>query len=123
MKKAFVLGFMSLVLSLLSFSVAEASEGLKIVPNKDVCMVTNVYFGRPQIPVVQGGKTYYGCCEMCKTTLTTDASSRTAADPVTGARVDKAKALIAALPDGSVLYFENQTNFAKYKNQMTQNKK
>lgn len=120
MKKTALFIFVTLLLSF--FSLAQASE-LRVVPNKDVCMVTNMHFGKTQIPVQQGGKTYYGCCEMCKTTLATDASSRLAVDPISKASVDKAKAVIGAFSDGSVVYFENQNNFNKYKSQLNKSKK
>lgn len=94
--------------------VSTNSEAWKVVPHKEVCMVTNAHFGRPQIPVEQAGKTYYGCCENCKETIKVDSAARTAKDPVTGKSVDKAKAVIAANSKGAVLYFENRANFEKY---------
>ncbi len=86
----------------------------KIVKNENVCMVTEAYFNKPQIPVKVGGKTYYGCCDNCKQTLTTDAKARTATDPVSKKSVDKATATIAANDAGNVMYFENKKNFEKY---------
>ena len=59
-------------------------------------------------------RTYYGCCAMCKERLEKDASVRSAVDPVTGKTVDKATAVIAAQPDGKVLYFESQETLEKY---------
>jgi YHS domain-containing protein len=81
-----------------------------------VCFINNKYMGKPQIPVTIDGKTYYGCCPGCATTLRTDPSSRVATDPYSGATVDKASAFIArnpAEPDG-VLYFESAATFAAY---------
>jgi YHS domain-containing protein len=72
-----------------------------------VCMVNDAVFNKDLIPVEVKGKTYFGCCEMCKERLAKDPASRSAADPVTGKSVDKAVAVIGALPDGSVLYFES----------------
>lgn len=80
-----------------------------------VCMVNNQFMGKPQIPVEVGGKTYYGCCEMCKGRLQTDAAARTATDPVTGETVDKATAVIAQDATGAVLYFANADHLARYK--------
>jgi len=94
--------------------LAAASEEWKIVPNKQVCMVTNMHFSKPQIPVEQANKTYYGCCENCKATIQKDAASRTAIDPQSKKPVDKATAIIAANGTGDVLYFENKSNFEKY---------
>lgn len=95
-------------------SPALAKENLTIVPNQKVCMVTNMVFPNEQIPVSHSGKTYYGCCQGCKKTLSQDASARTAIDPVTKKSVDKATAVIAARDDGSVIYFESQTSFQKF---------
>ncbi|MBY0385978.1 TRASH domain-containing protein [bacterium] len=89
----------------------------KIVPNEMVCMVTEAYFSKPQIPVKVGNKTYYGCCEGCKKTLTVDKTARTATDPLTKKSVDKATAIIAANNAGNVLYFESKANFEKYMKQ------
>ncbi len=107
----------SLVLvSLISLSRVFAAETLQIVPTEKVCMVTNMVFPKTQIPVTHGGKTYYGCCENCKKTLSEDAASRFAIDPVSGKKIDKATAVIAARDDGSVIYFENKKTFDKYNN-------
>lgn len=97
-----------------AFAESVKTNHWKIVPNKEVCMVTNMHFARPQIPVAQNGKTYYGCCDNCKATIQKDATARTATDPVTKKPVDKATATIAADNTGSVLYFENKANFEKY---------
>ncbi|MGE4130928.1 MAG: TRASH domain-containing protein [Bdellovibrionales bacterium] len=105
--------FSFLLLFMLSPTFAHAE--LKIVPNKNVCMVTDMDFGKPQIPVEVSGKTYYGCCQNCKKTLAEDGSARVAQDPISKKSVDKAKAVIAAQDDGSVLYFENENNFKKFK--------
>jgi YHS domain-containing protein len=77
-------------------------------------MVNNQFMGQPQIPIAVDGKTYFGCCEMCKGKLATDPSSRAALDPVTGATVDKALAVIAMTDTGAVMYFENEASLARY---------
>jgi YHS domain-containing protein len=105
--------------ALLVTGLAFAGDGpttpvLKKVETKKVCMVNNQVFDKDQIPIQVSGKTYYGCCEMCKERLAKDAEARTAVDPVTGKKVDKATAVIAALPDGKVLYFESETTLAQY---------
>lgn len=81
---------------------------------KRVCMVTNMEFPRDQIPVKVKTATYYGCCENCKERLSQDEEVRFAVDPLSGKKVDKAKASIAAGPDGSVEYFENDANLKKF---------
>ena len=79
-----------------------------------VCMVNDMDMGKAQIPVVVEGRTYYGCCAMCKDRLARDARARTAVDPVSAKTVDKATAVIGRKPDGSVLYFETEANLKKY---------
>ena len=87
---------------------------LKKVESKTVCMVNEQAMGKDLIPVEVDGKTYYGCCDMCKKALADNAEKRVAADPITGKQVDKAKAVIAAQEDGRVWYFESDETLAKY---------
>ncbi len=110
------LAFVCLLALVFTIGVAQAGEKveLKRVETKKVCMVNNQVFEKDQIPIAVEGKTYYGCCEMCKERLAKDAAARTAVDPVTGKPVDKATAVIAAMPDGRVLYFESQETYEKY---------
>jgi YHS domain-containing protein len=102
----------------LAFAAGEGKDAkastLKRAETKKVCMINNQVFDKDQIPVQVEGKTYYGCCEMCKERLTKDPASRQAVDPVTGKTVDKATAVIGVLPDGKVLYFESEATMAKY---------
>lgn len=81
--------------------------------NRFVCMMNNKFFGKDQIPVEVGGKTYYGCCEGCKTTLRESPSTRISQDPYTGKEVDKADAFIVRKSDGSdeVFYFESEKTY------------
>ena len=79
-----------------------------------VCMVNNQYMGRPQIPVVVEGRTYFGCCEMCKGRLEKDRTARFATDPVSGLPVDKAAAIIGRDASNRVLYFESPTTYGRY---------
>lgn len=90
------------------------TPALKKVETKKVCMINNQLFEKDQIPVQVQGRTYYGCCEMCKERLAQDAAARTAVDPVTGKNVDKATAVIAAKPDGNVLYFESDGTLQRF---------
>jgi YHS domain-containing protein len=87
---------------------------LKKVESKTVCMVNEQAMGKDQIPVEVDGKTYYGCCEMCKKALADNAEKRVATDPITGKQVDKSKAVIAAQEDGRVFYFESDETLAKH---------
>lgn len=105
--------FLTILISIFSYT-SFAQEALVLVPTEKVCMVTNMVFPRPQIPVEVKGKTYYGCCENCKKTLSEDAQARQAVDPVTGKKIDKATAQIAARSDGSVVYFESKKTFEQF---------
>lgn len=92
-----------------------SASSLTLVTDRSlVCMVNNQFMGRPQIPIEVDGRTYYGCCEMCKGRLGSDPSSRVSTDPVSGSTVDKATAVIGRAGDGRTLYFENDQTFAAY---------
>ena len=117
--RTFVVALTLCAVAILVSALAFAGENgirpaLKRVETKKVCMVNNAVFEKDQIPVQVSGKTYYGCCEMCKERLAKDAAARTATDPITKKPVDKATAVIAALPDGTVLYFESEATLKKY---------
>lgn len=91
------------------------SSALTLVPDSSqVCMVNDQFMGRTQIPVTVEGKTYYGCCAMCKARLQSDAAIRTALDPVSHTPVDKASAVIGKTAKGSALYFASLENFHAY---------
>ena len=95
-------------------AVAESTDKVVAVASNQVCMINDRSMGADQIPVEIDGKTYFGCCAMCKERLVKDEASRYAIDPVSGKKVDKAKAVIGALPGAVVLYFENAQNLEKY---------
>lgn len=79
-----------------------------------VCMINDTFMNVQQIPTKVDGKIYYGCCPMCKEKLEKSAEARTATDPVSGNKVDKATAIIGAQADGRVHYFENEENMKKF---------
>jgi YHS domain-containing protein len=85
------------------------------VDAKYVCMINNQRFSKVQIPIEVEGRTYYGCCDMCKDKLGGDPTSRVAVDPVSGKEVDKAKAVIGVDADGAAYYFESAENLKRYK--------
>jgi len=97
-----------------AFAADAPKSALKQVEPKTVCMINEHAMGKDQIAVEVDGKTYYGCCEMCKKALQSDASKRVATDPVSGKPVDKAVAVIGAQEDGKVYYFESVANLDKY---------
>jgi len=82
--------------------------------SKYICMVNNKRFDKVQIPTEVNGKTYYGCCSMCKAKLEKSQELREATDPISGNIVDKASAVIGTGPDGTAYYFENEENMRKF---------
>ena len=106
------LAFFALTLPALA---SEDREAMEVVDSEYVCMVNDAVYDKKQVHVRVEGKDYYGCCEMCKERLATNASLRVAVDPVSGKEVDKATAVIGADSYQRVFYFENQENFEKFK--------
>lgn len=90
------------------------TKKIRPVASNQVCMVTNRFMGTDQIRVDIAEKTYFGCCEMCQGRLMKETHLRTATDPVTGRQVDKAIAVIGALPNGEVRYFENEASLGQF---------
>lgn len=75
-----------------------------------VCMMQDMVLGKPGIPIQFEGKTYYGCCEMCKEKIKSEPQKYTkAVDPVSGKSVDKASSFIYSL-EGSAYYFGSEAN-------------
>src|SRR5687767_11987403 len=108
---------LAVMLALAAFAgLAEEASNDKVVAveSKNVCMINDRSMANEQIPVEVEGKTYFGCCPMCKERLVKDEASRFAIDPVSGKKVDKAKAVIGALPGAKVLYFESKENLERY---------
>jgi YHS domain-containing protein len=86
----------------------------RVSDTSQVCMVNDQFMGRPQIPVIVDGLTYYGCCPACKETLEKRSTARTALDPVTQEPVDKAKAVIVKDATGKVLYFASEETLRRF---------
>ena len=78
-------------------------------------MVNDQFMGKPQIPVAVEGRTYYGCCAMCKDKLNQQPAARLARDPVTGQEVDKSTAVIVQDATGKVLYFASEDTLRRYR--------
>lgn len=89
------------------------AAALRRVASDQVCMRTNRFLARPQRSVEVEGRAYFGCCAGCTKQLGEKAAVRTAKDPVTGEAVDKASAVIAARPDGTVVYFASEETFER----------
>ena len=114
MKKSSLVLLLAVAFLATAAFAAESTDKVVVVASKNVCMINDRSMANDQIPVEVDGKTYYGCCAMCKERLAKDESSRYAIDPVSGKKVDKAKAVIGALPGAAVLYFESEANLKKY---------
>lgn len=95
---------------------AEAESWFSEVPADEVCMVQKYYMGpAKQTPVAMAGKTYYVCCQGCHDTLKKKPDiERFAIDPVSGAKVDKADAVLARAKNGQIHFFENAQNRAAF---------
>ena len=92
----------------------EYQVGQQLASNT-VCMVNNTFMGKPQIPVLVNGKTYYGCCQMCVATLTENDAVRIALDPFTGENVDKSDAFIVLADlQGTVSYFQSEETSRRF---------
>lgn len=96
-------------------SSSDNQSAISSIEPQYVCMLNNQAYNKEQIPIEIEGKTYYGCCSMCEGQLRADLSSRSAIDPVSGNKVDKATSVIGSDPDGKVYYFENQENMRQFK--------
>jgi len=112
--RRFVLVVMVVAAAFAGLADETANDKVVLVESKNVCMINDRSMANEQIPVEVDGKTYFGCCPMCKERLVKDEASRFAVDPVSGKRVDKAKAVIGALPGARVLYFESKESLERY---------
>lgn len=112
-KRIALIAIMTFAISMTAFA-AEEFRKLTKVESKQVCMINEQYMKKDQIAVDVEGKTYYGCCAMCVERLSKSEKSRYAVDPISGKKVDKAVAVIAADEDANVFYFENEKNLEKY---------
>lgn len=99
-----------------SSSAVTKQPGLvRVSDPSTVCMVNDQYMETPQIPVIVGDKTYFGCCQMCEAKLKNNAAVRSAVDPTSLRSVDKATAVIGRDASGKVFYFESEHSLAKFK--------
>ena len=73
-------------------------------------MMQDMVLTKPGIPIHYQGKTYYGCCNMCKEKIQREPQKYTKAiDPVSGKVVDKAEAFIYGV-EGDAYYFGSEAN-------------
>lgn len=108
---------LGVVLVAASFSLLLAASGEKVkqVDSKYVCMITKKHFQTEQAQVNVEGKAYYACCDMCKTQLRDDPSTRADVDPVSGNKLDKATAIVGVDKAGNVYFFENVQNLERFR--------
>ena len=52
-----------------------------------VCMMQDMVLGKAGIPIQFGGKTYYGCCEMCKEKIKNEPQKYTKATDLVSRKV------------------------------------
>ena len=114
MRRFIIVGIAALIASALAPGVARCAGGLSRIQSSYVCMVNDTAHSKEQIAVHVEGKTYYGCCEMCKERLGRDVAIRNAVDPISGEAVDKAIAVTVATPDGKVLYFKSEATLTAF---------
>lgn len=75
-----------------------------------VCMMQDMVLGKAGIPIQFAGKTYYGCCEMCKEKIKNEPQKYTrATDLVSQRPVDKAESFIYSV-EGTAYYFGSDAN-------------
>ncbi|GAB4242917.1 MAG: hypothetical protein Kow0027_01730 [Saprospiraceae bacterium] len=96
--------------------LASSNQKFEIVPNEMVCMVNNRFMGIKQIPIEVEGITYYGCCPECVKKIQENLGGvRYAKDPVSGKKVDKARAVIIKNNEnGMVQYFESEASANRF---------
>ena len=103
-----------ILLALGAIRVWAAPPAVAVPERTRVCMMQDTVMSVPAIPLARDGKTYYGCCEMCKAKIAAEPTRYTLArDPVSGAVVDKATAALLSV-DGRVLYFESEDSRGRY---------
>lgn len=109
-----ILGLVLWVLMTCLCAVAGPLPTVAVPERTRVCMMQDTMMAVPAIPLASGGKTYYGCCEMCKAKIAAEPARYTLArDPVSGAVVDKATAALLSV-DGRVLYFESEATRGRF---------
>lgn len=113
------IGGLVLLSASLTASARASGPAVGVPERTRVCMVQDSVMAVPAIPLERDGKTYYGCCQMCKGKIAAEPKRYTLArDPVTGATVDKATAELLSV-DGRVLYFESDASRTRFAQRLT----
>jgi YHS domain-containing protein len=110
-RRSVLLGLLVLIAATAyAWSATAADPGVFVPERERVCMVQDTVMGVPAVPVTHDGKTYFGCCEMCKGRIASEPQRYTlGTDPVSGKVVDKATASLLSV-NGRVFYFESEGN-------------
>ena len=66
------------------------------------------------VSVAIDGKTYFGAGDAYASTLRMNAAARTAVDPSTSKKIDKASAVTFADASGRVFYFESESSYREF---------
>jgi len=99
----------SLLMLALLVTLALAVTG-NVDKKEYVCMMQDMVLGKAGIPIQFAGKTYYGCCEMCKEKIKNEPQKYTrATDLVSRKPVDKSESFIYSI-DGTAYYFASDAN-------------
>ena len=77
-------------------------------------MATNRVSGDKLSSVAIDGKTYFGAGDAYASTLRMNAAARTAVDPSTSKKIDKASAVTFADASGRVFYFESENSYREF---------
>jgi len=109
------LAVLSLTVPVLVAQTNTGGEKVKQVSSQSVCMINKKHFDKEQTAVNVENRTYYVCCDMCKTKLEQDPKSRVDVDPVSGKEVDKSTAAVGVDKAGNVYFFENADNLKKFR--------
>lgn len=114
--QSFQRGFAVLVvIALVAMPLLAASDGVKQVNPKNICLMNKTRFNHGLRSVNVDGKNYYGCCPDCLAKLKADPQARMDVDPVSGKQVDKAAAVIGVDKNGKIYFFENLENLKKFR--------
>src|SRR5438093_11926943 len=99
----------AVLVATLCLAVAFGASG-NVEKREYVCMMQDMVLTRPGIAIQYEGKTYYGCCEMCKQKIKNEPGKYTkATDPVSKKPVDKAESFVYGIEE-TAYYCSSEAN-------------
>lgn len=110
-------GLILFILPLAIWALIETGRkdaGLTRIASSHTCMGSNQAQEKAQNYAIIDGRPYYGCTDMCIANLRQNPGFRYGLDPVSGKKVDKARAIVGTRKNGQLLYFEKEENFLSY---------